>query len=98
LTDTFAGSAKVNFAQQFPGSGTSRSKGAHDEHQESQMSRRHVMVIAEASARAFLFGDEDRTVAGAQMLRVNSKRVGGRQQRVLDRRSRRTPAGRTAGP
>ena len=42
------------------------------------MSRQHVMRIAEASATAFLFGDDDRRwVAGAKVLRVRPKRGGG---------------------
>ena len=42
------------------------------------MSRQHVMTIAEASATAFLFGDEDRRwAAGAKILRVRQKRGGG---------------------
>jgi len=46
-------------------------------HQESQMARQHVMMIAEPSATAFLFGDSDRRwAAGAKILRVRSKHSG----------------------
>lgn len=42
------------------------------------MSRYHVMMIAQASANAFLYGDDDRrSVAGARMLRMKSRRGGG---------------------
>jgi hypothetical protein len=42
------------------------------------MSRQHVVMIAQASANAFLFGDDDRRwEAGAKILRVRSKRGGG---------------------
>ena len=39
------------------------------------MSRQHVMMIADASATAFLFGDR-RWVAGAKIVRVRPKRGG----------------------
>ena len=41
------------------------------------MSRQHVMMIAEPSATAFLFGDSDRRWAtGAKILRAKQKRGG----------------------